>query len=194
MRQVWCRARDCLKANSDSRGYGDIQEEYRMAVILNGRNYSEYYHVVCEEALIFLAPLAGSHFRLDDGIIRSLLLGKWMAHRGRINVEKIVAYIDRVSKWSVRCSEIAEAFDTIDLEHSFRCTKERPFCGCSERPKSPKVTVLKNYVTGEGQCLWKILSHPYAQRGRHLMMRTLHGGSTPWRTWSPTQIHEAQWH
>lgn len=175
-RHVWCRARDCLKANSDSGSYGDIQERYRMAVFLNGRDYPEYYHVVCVEALIPLAPLAGSQFILDDGVICGLLLGKWLEHQGRINIEKIVAYIDRVSVWSTRYSEIAEAFDTIDLEHSKRCTRERPSCGCSKRPKSPKVPVLKNYVADEGCALWKILSHPYAQRERHF-----DDAHPPWR-------------
>lgn len=183
--KVWCHARDCLKASSDNGGSCDIQENYRMAVFLNGQNYPEYYHVVCVEALIPLAPLAGSQFRLDDGIICGLLLGKWLEHRGRINIDKIVAYIDRVFEWSERYSEIAAAYDTIDLEHSIRCTKERPSCGCSERPKDPKVPVLKNYATGQGHCLWEILSHPYAQRERHFV-----DAYPPWR-FDPVQNLES---
>ncbi|KAH6986832.1 hypothetical protein EDB80DRAFT_525377, partial [Ilyonectria destructans] len=92
-RRARCRATECLYGSSDSRYGAEIRGKYRISLGWSGQPQLEHYHVHCIECMVPLPALARSQFKLDGRASWSLMIGKWMEHRGRINIEKIAAYI-----------------------------------------------------------------------------------------------------
>jgi hypothetical protein len=80
--------------------------------------------------MISLAPLAPVQFKLERKSTWGLMVGKWMEHHGRINIEKIVAYIDKATAYSQWHEEHIDEISRISLQHHISYTLDPPLCGC----------------------------------------------------------------
>lgn len=165
-RRAQCRAGECLYSSLENNFSCDIRDEFRVELRWDGLSSAEYYHVRCMECMIPLQTLARLQFKLDGRCTWSLMIGKWMEHRGCIDVDLIVSYIERDAVFVRRQAEMIDEFSNIELRHQISCTLERPLCGCPEMPRGPKVPVLRNYVTDKSCTLWSVMCHQYALKGR----------------------------
>ena len=183
-RWAQCRALECLYATSESGLHGaEIRDEYRIALEWDGQCLAEYYHVQCMECMIPLASLARLQFKLEGNFTWGLMIGKRMEHRGRIDLDKIVTYMDKLDVYSDSHADRMHEFSTIELQHQISCMEKPSLCSCPQLPKGPKVPVLKNYVIEKSCKLWDVISHPYAERGYYFGDER-----PPWRADPPDDL------
>jgi hypothetical protein len=133
--------------------------------------------------MIPLATLARSPFKLQGERTWKLMVGKWMEHRGHINIEKIVAYIDRATAYSQWHGQTIDEISRISLHHQASCASDAPLCGCPEFPQGAKAAVLKDYIVDECCKLWDTICHPYENKEWFF-----YDDSPPWRFDSPEDL------
>ncbi|KAH8659489.1 hypothetical protein BGZ61DRAFT_312808, partial [Ilyonectria robusta] len=150
-RRARCRANECLYGSFNGRDGTEIQDKYRISLEWGEQAQLEYYHVRCMECMVPLPALARSQFKLDGRASWSLMIGKWMEHRGRINIEKIAAYIDREAAYSRWFRDTINEISNIELRHQLSCKTAGVSCQCPPFPCGPKVPVLKEYITSEDE-------------------------------------------
>ncbi|OTB13545.1 hypothetical protein K445DRAFT_24718 [Daldinia sp. EC12] len=96
------------------------------------------------DGMLLLRDLAGSQFVLDGKTEWGLMIGKWMERRGRIDLEKIAAYIDKETALMGTVDETSD----VKLQHFLF------------------FPVLKGYITTEDKAcgLLHVLYHEYSDR------------------------------
>ncbi|CAK7204315.1 hypothetical protein SEUCBS139899_007070 [Sporothrix eucalyptigena] len=156
-----------------------IKDKFRIHVDQGNFNYpyrNMYYHVVCFEAMVDLAPLVLDLFSLDTqpykGSLYSIpqwgvMFRKWFAHRGQINLGKIEEYITAELTRDKQYGDVVERWE--ETHKSRECEKRFGLgtpCDCPQRPEWPERPILRDYVatTGDEGCsLAHIVYHRYCE-------------------------------
>ncbi|KAJ4424636.1 hypothetical protein N0V82_000768 [Gnomoniopsis sp. IMI 355080] len=142
-----------------------------------------YYHVACFEAMVDLAPLVPDLFSLDTQPHKGdfywipqwgVMVRKWFAHRGQINLGKIEEYIAaELTHDEQHCDDI-EQWE--EVHKSRGCGKRfelGALCDCPPRPERPERPVLRDYVAttrDEGCSLADIVHHRYCDEMKQSRM------------------------
>lgn len=124
--------------------------------------------------MLDLSSLAPSRFGLDTASYRwnngwpwqwGLILRKWFEHSGRINLDKISAYIEAHDTFKEELGNFSTKHIDWQITH-FECNSDRKSCGYPPEPEGPETPILKDYTTQEDEkCpLSDILRHPYSKR------------------------------
>ncbi|RYP03945.1 hypothetical protein DL764_004779 [Monosporascus ibericus] len=155
-----------------------------VTVIRAVRNGDPVKDVERMEFMVPLPALARSQFKLEGTSPWSLMVGKWIEHQGRIDLDKVAAYIARETIYDQWCSDTIGELADMQFYHQPSCSAPYGACGCPAFPRGPKVPLLKGYLTSEEHAcgLWDVLCHPYAGASR-----AFGDDAPPWLAWKTGQ-------
>jgi hypothetical protein len=158
-----CRVEDCFYVQAKKAKGRYITDDYRICVDRDtSYNGKSYYHVLCFGCMIDLEELIPSKFKMAGTPGRwGLMFQKWFEHKGCINLDKIVAYLEEREAFKKKLGEFSGEWIEWSINHR-ECNAEPCTCPCPPLPEVPDEPVLKDYTTSEedGCSLYDVLEHP----------------------------------
>ena len=168
-----CRAGEYIHVEMEGANGQYIADQFRICVD-KGRAYDgkHYYHTICFERMIALEKLFPSKILMKGGPWNwGLMVRRWFENRGRINPDKIAAYIEAKERYDEVDEEFSAKWIAWSLKHQ-KCEAEIEMCGCPPQPSGPEEPVLRGYKTSkeDGCHLWEVLVHPRCDDMREPMV------------------------
>ncbi|KIX04898.1 uncharacterized protein Z518_05769 [Rhinocladiella mackenziei CBS 650.93] len=154
-----------------------IADEFRVCVD-KGRPYDGkyYYHTTCFKRIIALENFFPFKLVMGGGPWNwAFMVHRWFENKGRINPEKIAAYIETKEQYDEVYEEFSSKWIGWSLKHQ-KCEAEIGMCGCPPQPTGPEEPVMRGYKTSkeDGCRLWEALAIRGVTISASLWNRILH--------------------